>query len=133
MPEEQIEGVKVNVTGDKNWTMDYRESDVGQLFRDYSRRKGSAPKNWQDLMQFDEAEGAGEWHITPGEAVALKQDMEEAMKHNAPFSDDPNKVFQEMHQYRHLHPNMPDEAQKELYAQHHQGHPDRASGSSGNQ
>lgn len=132
MPEETIKNVKMNMTGDKNWTMDYKKSDVDQLIDDYIGKHHDWPKSWRELMGFDEKHGEAEWHITPGEAVAMKEDMQEAISHNVPFTHDRQKLYHDMHQYRHLHPNQPEKAKEEMHALHHQGHPDSASGPSGN-
>ncbi|MGH2447886.1 MAG: hypothetical protein ACRDFS_04705 [Chloroflexota bacterium] len=132
MPQERIEGVEVNMTGDKNWTMDYRPSDLNQVIDDYIAKKHQKPSSWKDLIGFVENHGESEWHITPGEAVAIKEDLSEAKSHGDQFTDDRSKLFQEIHQYRSQNPGTPQKAQQEEHDLHHRGHPVNASGPSGN-
>lgn len=89
----EVEGVKiVNRTG--KFVPEYTQSDVERLY------ELAKPKNWQDLVRFIEEKGDSLWHITPGEAVAMKDDFCSLIEHNAPFTDDPAKAYQEAHRFR---------------------------------
>lgn len=88
--EDKVDGVDVvNQTGD--FHRGYRESDVEQIFRD------AKPHSWKDLLNFVEKKGDSEWHITPGEAIAMKQDLQRLVQSNAPFESNPAKAFEVMH------------------------------------
>lgn len=88
--EDKVDGVDVvNQTGDFN--RGYRQSDVEQIFRD------AKVHSWKDLLSFVEKKGDSEWHITPGEAIAMKQDLQRLVQSNTPFESNPAKAFEVMH------------------------------------
>jgi len=99
MPEENIQGVEVNVTGNKQWPMNYEESDVQQIFKDAGVAEGKV-NSWQGLLQYIEQHGEAQWHITPGEAVAMKEDLAHVLKSGIAFTKNPDQAYQEMHKYR---------------------------------
>ncbi len=79
-----------NQTSDEKQKESYRVSDVQQLFEQ------SHPQNWQDLLKFIEKSGDKQWHITPGEAKSLKDDVQKAIDQKKPFQNDPKKAFKEL-------------------------------------
>lgn len=91
---DQVQGVNVPNAEDQNWHGNYMESDVQQIFKD------GDPHSWQDLVRFLANKGDAQWHITPGEAVAMTEDARKAMQKGDDFPDNPQKAFQVMHQYR---------------------------------
>jgi len=99
MPEENIQGVDVAVSGHKKWVMNYLEGDVNQIFKDAGVYQGKVT-SWQELLQYIEQHGEAQWHITPGIAVAMKEDLEHVIKSGAPFTTNANQAYQEMHKYR---------------------------------
>lgn len=91
---ERVQGVAVPNAEDQNWGGNYRESDVAQIFKD------AQPHSWQDMVQYLENHGDAQWHIKPGEAVAMTEDAKKAMHKGDQFSENAQKTFQTMHQYR---------------------------------
>lgn len=65
---ERVDNVNVvNPTGD--FSPGYKKSDMERIYHD------AHPHSWQDLINFIEKKGDSEWHITPGEAMAMKDDL----------------------------------------------------------
>lgn len=90
---ERVDDVNVvNPTGD--FTPGYKKSDMERIFHD------SHPHSWQDLIGFIEKKGDSEWHITPGEAMSMKDDLTHLARNNVPFTSDPAKAFDEAHRFR---------------------------------
>lgn len=71
----------------------YDASDIMELY------KKAHPSNWQQLLEYVETQGDSTWHITPGEAVAIKNAVQQAIKHHARFSADPAEAFQILSKY----------------------------------
>ncbi len=93
MPNEKSEGVNVtNPTGD--FTQEYKKSDMERIFKD------AKPHSWQDLVRYIEEKGDAQWHITPGEAMAMKSDLQRLAQNNVPFTDNPDQAFEEAHKGR---------------------------------
>lgn len=94
MPE-KVQGVNVPNAEDNNWSGDYKVSDVEQIFKD------AHPTSWKDMVNYIKTKGDAQWHIKPGEAVAMTEDAGKAEQSGASFPQgDPQKAFQEMHKYR---------------------------------
>ena len=94
------EGVKVvNSAGRQKQMEDYRLSDVQQIYKN-ARLEGVAVNSWDDLEHYLEQKGVTRWHLTSGEAKAMVADIKQVQKNNAPFPDNPQKTFDEMHKYR---------------------------------
>lgn len=92
-PHEKVEGVEVvNPTG--SFAPGYKKSDVERIYHD------AKPTSWQDLVNYIESKGDAQWHITPGEAVAMKDDFKRLIQNHVPFTSDPAKAYDEAHQYR---------------------------------
>jgi hypothetical protein len=90
---ERVDNVNVvNPTGD--FTPAYRKSDVERIFHE------AKPHSWHDLVQFIEQKGDAQWHITPGEAMAMKDDFRHLAQSNVPFTDNPDEAFQEVQKFR---------------------------------
>ncbi len=66
----------------------YREGDVEQLFQD------AKPSSWQDLVDYISNKSDSQWHITPGEAKAMKKDFQKLADSGKPFTKDPKKAYQ---------------------------------------
>ncbi len=93
MARENIEGVNiVNRTG--KTTPEYTKSDVERIYQ------MAKPRSWQDLVSFIEQRGDSLWHITPGEAVAMKNDFQQLATNNVPFRDNPDQAYEEAHKFR---------------------------------
>ena len=104
----EVQGVEIHSYGSNDWKPGYEESDVRDLWRH------AQPKSWQDLLHFDEQHGDKVWHITPGQAISMKEDIEAAMKSGAPFPDNPDQAYQEMHKHRGADRGKEPPAEKEM-------------------
>jgi hypothetical protein len=90
---ETYHGVNVvNPTGDFN--LEYRKSDVERIYHD------AKPQSWQDLIRYIEQKGDAQWHITPGEAAAMKSDFQRLASSNRPFVSNPDKAYEELQKFR---------------------------------
>ena len=115
MTEENIQGVDVNVTGNKQWPENYEQSDVEQIYKDAGVADGKVD-SWKGLIQYVEKHGEGQWHITPGEAIAMKEDLEHVVKSGVAFTKNPDQAFKEMHKYR----GQDRSQEPKIAKQHHQ-------------
>ena len=89
MAEDQHNADNINVsdqTGDFA-QQDYKMSDFERVFN------GAKAKNWNDLGRYVADKGDQEWHITPGEASAMKRDIDKAAKDGKSFPKDANEGF----------------------------------------
>jgi len=103
MANEKIEGVNiVNRTG--KTTPEYTRSDVERIYQ------MARPRSWQDLVSFIEQRGDSLWHITPGEAVAMRDDFQQLATRNVPFRENPDQAYEEAHKFRAQ--NRPKEEQE---------------------
>jgi hypothetical protein len=95
MAEQQnIEGVDVNRTGNKDMRKEYAESDVEVLFRRGEWR------NWDDAINWLEQNGDSDNELTPGETIAMKEDLSELRKRGEKFFGDPRKVYDMTRRHR---------------------------------
>lgn len=94
MTEKIVEGVKVEETGHKHWELDYKQSDMESAYR-YSQ-----PSSWDSLISWLEQHGEAKKRLTPGETVALVEDLRSVRSSGAPFSSDPDKAFEMAHKHR---------------------------------
>lgn len=94
MSEERVEGVKVRETGGKQWEADYTQSDIEVVLS-----RGDW-QSWDEAIQWLEEFGEEDNELTPGEAVAMAQDLRELRDQGEPYSSDPEEVFNKAHQYR---------------------------------
>jgi hypothetical protein len=92
--EKDVEGVKIDDTSSGNTKKDYAASDVAEIYKD------AQPHDWQDVVTYIAQKGDDTWHITPGEAIAMKEDFQHLLDHKAPFTDDPNNAYDEAHTHR---------------------------------
>lgn len=92
--EEDIEGVDVKVTGHESWKEDYEVSDMQVVYR------RTNPKSWDDMINWLEKYGASDNELTPGETIALTQDLRTLKQKGIAFTGNPDKAFSEAHKYR---------------------------------
>lgn len=89
--QEKIDGVDISNPSSRRYGESYRESDIAEIYKD------AHPTSWQDLLNYVEKKGDATWHITPGEAIAIKQDIQRVMKSgNKSFPNNPKQAFQEL-------------------------------------
>ncbi len=94
MPVRQVEGVRIEETGHKKWNFDYGPGDVKALY------KRGAWRSWQDEINWLQQYGERDNELTPGETVALVEDLRSLMQARAPFTSDPMQAYQMAHKYR---------------------------------
>ena len=93
MPEKKIEGVNVDVTGHKSMERKYSQSDVEVLFR-----RGHW-KSWDETIQWLETQGERDNELTPGETIAMTEDLRQVRNSGEQFTNDPTRVHQLMRQH----------------------------------
>lgn len=90
---EIVQGVNItNPTG--SFAPGYEKSDMERLYFD------AKPTSWPELVKFLDTRGDSQWHLTPGEVVSIRDDLQQLIKHNVPFTTDPAKAYDEAHKYR---------------------------------
>ncbi|HEX6799535.1 MAG TPA: hypothetical protein VF116_17645 [Ktedonobacterales bacterium] len=102
-----IQGVDISNPESKGWKPGYEESDVRDLWRHANA------SSWPQLLRYVENKGDNTWHITPGEAIAMKEDIEATMKSGASFPNSPEQAYQEMHSHRGQDRGKEPKAEKE--------------------
>ena len=81
----------VNQTSGEKRKEDYRESDLRQIFED------SHAKSWKEAADFVAQKGDAQWHITPGEAKSLKEDLSRADSQGIPFTGNASEAYKKIH------------------------------------
>ena len=94
MPEKRIQGVNVDVTGQKKMERDYTQSDVQVVLR-----RGRW-HDWGEMIHWLETEGEKDNELTPGETIAMTEDLRMVHDGGDQFTNDPQRVYQLMHQHR---------------------------------
>lgn len=78
--------MKVNETPYKDYRRSYTESDVEVLFRRGDWR------NWDDALNWLKEYGEADNELTPGEVIAMKEDLEQIAKKGEKFTTDAARV-----------------------------------------
>lgn len=99
MKEQDVQGVEVKKTGNKQWERDYGKGDIEVVLS-----RGDW-QDWDDAINWLEENGEQDNELTPGEAVAMAEDLRDLRDQGEPYSNDPNKVYKIAHQYRAQHQN----------------------------
>ncbi len=92
--ERKIEGVNVRETGSKQWQFDYTPSDMEVLYR-----RGEW-HNWQEEIDWLQRFGEQDRKLTPGETVAMAEDLRSVQESGAAFTPNPDQAFQMAHKFR---------------------------------
>ncbi|MHB0868616.1 MAG: hypothetical protein ACYC5J_04080 [Chloroflexota bacterium] len=93
MPERDVEGVHVERTGSKKWEHAYDLSDMEAAYR-----RGHW-NSWDDLIHWLETEGEKDNELTPGEVIAMVEDLRLVRDAGVPFTNDPRKAFDLVFEY----------------------------------
>lgn len=109
----EIQGVDITNMGSKDWKPSYAESDVAELY------KKAHPTSWQDLLNYVEKKGDATWHITPGQAIAIKEDLVQVIHHNLRFANNPQQAYKDLHQYRGQDRKEEPKAEKKMQHESH--------------
>lgn len=94
MTERIIEGVRIRDTGHKRWQYDYEPGDLKAV---YNRREWSS---WDEMIHWLEQEGEADNELTPGETIALVEDLRSVRDMGAPFVMNPTEAFELVHKHR---------------------------------
>jgi hypothetical protein len=87
MSQERVSGVKINETPNKSYERHYKQSDMEVLFR-----RGDW-HNWDEAINWLKEDGEADNELTPGEVIAMKEDLEKLKKRGDKFTNDPAAVF----------------------------------------
>ncbi len=94
MSERKVEGVTVRETGHKKWAFDYGPGDMEAV---YHRGQWHS---WQDIISWLEKYGERDNELTPGETVALAEDVRSLLSSGGAFTSDWKQAYQMAHKYR---------------------------------
>lgn len=93
-PSQGEAGVAFKPSPNKKMTKDYTESDMKALF---SRGQWH---NWNEAIDWLKKSGERDNELTPGEVIAMVEDLEKLQKSGAAFTNDPAKAFELAHRGR---------------------------------
>jgi hypothetical protein len=74
----------------RDWTKQYDESDLKHVL------KASDAHNWNDAIKYLDRNGMNDNELTPGETIHMKEDLQQAVKSKASFTDDPKQAYKEL-------------------------------------
>jgi hypothetical protein len=94
MAEQRKEGVKVKATGNKDMEKDYGPGDFEVL---YSRGEW---RNWDEEIKWLEENGESDNELTPGETIAMKEDIMRLKENDEPFESDYQMAYEKAHRNR---------------------------------
>jgi len=94
MPVMKVEGVKIEVTPYKQYQFDYQQSDMETLYR-----RGDW-HSWRDEIKWLEQNGEQDRKLTPGQTLALTEDLRSLDEARAPFTENPNQAYKLAHKNR---------------------------------
>lgn len=94
MREVRIEGVKIQPSPHKKYNFDYEPGDMRTVFRRGQWR------NWNDAIKWLQENGERDNELTPGETIALVEDLRSLAEAKAPFTMDPGEAFKLAHKNR---------------------------------
>jgi hypothetical protein len=92
--ESRIQGVKVRMTPNKKWDFDYGLGDVQALYR------RSEWHNWREAIKWLQEFGEQDNELTPGETVAMVEDLRSLAESRAPFVMNPEQAYKMAHKFR---------------------------------
>ncbi len=87
MEQERVEGVDVKRTGKKRWEHAYDLSDIQAVYR-----RGHW-QSWDEMIHWLETEGEKDNELTPGETIAIVEDLRSIRDAGIPFTNDPRKAY----------------------------------------
>lgn len=98
MKEKDVKGVEVKKTGNKQWERDYGEGDIEVVLS-----RGDW-QDWDDAINWLEENGEQDNELTPGEAVAMAEDLRDLRDQGEPYSSNSAEVYKKAHKFRSQHP-----------------------------
>jgi hypothetical protein len=94
MSEKSVEGVQVKETGKKKWDFDYRQSGMEAVYR-----RGDW-QSWEDIENWLDRNGDADNEITPGEAIAMGEDLRSVEAAGEAFASNPEQAYRMAHKFR---------------------------------
>ncbi|MGE5619170.1 MAG: hypothetical protein ACM3US_07920 [Sphingomonadaceae bacterium] len=94
MSEQEIEGVRFRPSPTKKMDREYDLSDMRVVYR-----RGDW-NSWAEMIHWLETEGERDNELTPGEVIAMVEDLRQVERDNTPFTKDPQKAYDLAHQHR---------------------------------
>ena len=94
MSEQEMEGVRFKPSPHKHMERTYDLSDMQVVFR-----RGDW-HSWGDVIHWLATQGERDNELTPGEVIAMVEDLRQVEKSKAPFTKDPHKAYDLAHGYR---------------------------------
>ncbi|HET7036003.1 MAG TPA: hypothetical protein VFI42_10020 [Thermomicrobiaceae bacterium] len=110
-----FDGITLHLTGDRQLQFDYEPSDMRVAYR------RSTPSSWQDIISWMEKKGTFDNEFTPGEVVAMVEDLRSLKQGGEQFTDNPDQAFQEAHQHRGHNNQQHQQLHQEILAASAQG------------
>lgn len=92
--EQVFDGIHLHLTPYRELEFDYTASDMDVVYR------RTRPHSWDDLITWLERQGDLDNELTPGEVVALVEDLRTLKQQGVPFIADPQRAFEEAHRHR---------------------------------
>ncbi len=90
----RIQGVRVEPSPYKKFDFDYDQGDIKTLFRRGEWR------NWQQGIKWLSENGERDNELTPGETIAMVEDLRSLADAGTPFTTDPTQAFKLAHKNR---------------------------------
>jgi hypothetical protein len=94
VPQITVQGVRIQQTGNKKWKFDYEQGDMKAALQ-----RGDW-KNWQDLINWLEKQGEKDNELTPGETVAMVEDLRSVKVNKMQFTRDSKQAYTMAHNFR---------------------------------
>lgn len=110
-----FDGITLHLTGDRQLQFDYEASDMRVAYR------RSTPNSWQDIIGWMEKKGTFDNEFTPGEVVAIVEDLRSLKQSGTQFTNNPDQAFQEAHQHRGRNNQQHQQLHQEILAASAQG------------
>lgn len=85
--QKKTEGGKARKPGKKSWEHRYSLSDMEVVYR-----RGHW-NSWDEIIGWLEAHGEADNELTPGETVAITEDLRSVRDAKVPFTTDPRKAY----------------------------------------
>ena len=94
MSEQEIEGVRFKPSPHKDMERDYDVSDMEVVYR-----RGTW-HGWSDMIHWLQTQGERDNELTPGEVIAMVEDLRKLEQSKTPFTNDPRRAYELAHARR---------------------------------
>lgn len=114
MPDFTFDGIRLDLTGYRSLAFNYEQSDMRVAYR------RTHPSSWDELINYMERYGTYDNEFTPGEVVAMTEDLRTLKQDHTPFTDNPDKAYQEAHSHRSENDKKHAKLHQEIEQKHQQ-------------